>query len=153
MRPLCTALLLVAFSPNLMAQDNARLQSLFDQDQAARKSFTPSMDANAVQRFISADAERKKSTLVILRGGGLKTANDYMHAALILQHGDNSEDYRLAHSLATLAVAIDPSVPSGKWLMAASWDRLMSSYQRPQWYGTQFTFDQKNKRWSLLRKV
>lgn len=149
MRTVMTCLLMLATAP-LAAADNARLAELFAQDQAARQNVPQQLDAEAAKRFMEADAKRKEAALAIVRAGDLRTASDYLHAAVLLQHGDGAEDYRLAHALATLAVTLDPDIGSGKWLMAASWDRLMDSYSRPQWYGTQYTFDRASRRWQML---
>ena len=122
----------------IYAADNAELRSIKDADQADRRSAsTPEQWREITLR----DQERRERVLEILKSGQLSTAWDYFNAALVLQHGGSAEDIRLAHSLTTVAAAIDPEHPRAKWLIAASWDRLMTRMNRPQWYGTQSTRD------------
>ena len=77
--------------------------------------------------------------------GELKTAKDYYHAGMILQHGNQSEDYLLCHEFCVTAVFIAAGdkdvawIPKAKWLAAASEDRFLLSIGRGQRFGTQFT--------------
>jgi hypothetical protein len=52
--------------------------------------------------------------------------------------GDTANDIRLAYSLATTSMALDPDAPRCRWLSAAAWDRILVQLNKPQWYGTQF---------------
>ena len=61
------------------------------------------------------------------------------NAALVFQHGGTPETARLAHALATVAYQMNNENKAAKWRSAASWDRLMMTLKRPQWYATQFT--------------
>ena len=45
------------------------------------------------------DRARQSRVKVLFAANGLTTANDYYHAAMILQHGDAPEDFLLAHEL------------------------------------------------------
>ena len=47
----------------------------------------------------------------------------------------------MAHALATLAMNMAPEEKRRRWLVAASWDRLLMRQQQPQWYATQFLSD------------
>ena len=128
-------LALLLFAPFVaIARDNPELRSIREADQADRRS-TPASDTwrGVMQR----DSERRTRVLEILKDGQLSTAWDYYNAALVLQHGGSSEDIRLAHSLSTIALTLDPEHKRAKWLLAASWDRLMLYFKQPQWYGTQ----------------
>ena len=55
---------------------------------------------------------------------------------MILQHGGESEHYRLANALASEAMAGGHG--PAKWLTAATEDRWLVSQNRPQRYGTQY---------------
>jgi hypothetical protein len=57
---------------------------------------------------------------------------------MVYQHGQGLEDIRLAHALATVAMSLEPDEARYRWLVAASWDRIMTTQLQPQWYGTQF---------------
>ena len=58
---------------------------------------------------------------------------------MVFQH--SAEDIGLAHSLATVASYLDPQDKKYRWLMAASWDRMLMQHVQPQWYGTQYQSD------------
>ncbi len=57
------------------------------------------------------------------------------HAAMILQHGNDSEDYESAYRLAKAADDAGYSEAKGLWM--AAFDRWQLSIGRPQKYGTQ----------------
>lgn len=141
--PLKAILCLLLLAPlTSLATDNAELRSIKDADQSDRRSAPMPEQWREISRC---DQERRERVLEILKSGQLTTAWDYFNAALVLQHGGSTEDIRLAHSLSTVAATIDPEHPSAKWLMAASWDRLMIRLNKPQWYGTQSTRDSSGK--------
>lgn len=125
----------------VLAQDNAELQRMFDEDQQARQ--TADIDWEVLDKE---DAERRRAVLNLLSEGGIKTGLDYFNAAVIFQHGETVEDIRLAHSFATVSSTLGYS--RANWLKAASWDRMMMYFEQPQWYGTQFTIDESGK-WTL----
>ena len=93
-------------------------------------------------------ASGRAKVQVELAGGRVHTSSDFFNAALVMQHGQGLEDIRMAHALATIAASLDPSNRSAKWLKAASWDRMMSTQKKPQWYGTQYVRDADGK-WAL----
>lgn len=137
MIPKFTIALLLAFAPLISIAgeptDNVRLAEMFKEDQAARR-IKP-VDWTKVGPM---DKAHHDEVLSLLRLGNLRTTNDYYHAAMIMQHGDTTEDYQLAFSLSRLSAAIDPSNKRARWLSAASWDRILMSKNVPQWYGTQY---------------
>jgi hypothetical protein len=122
-----------------LAQPNERVQLLHQQDGADRiQSRGKPWDPKVSER----DAERAAAVREELKAGRLKEAKDFFAAAMVLQHGTGPDDYRLANALSWIAysMADDPeSVPAREaaWLYAASWDRLLLSLDRKQWYGTQ----------------
>lgn len=89
------------------------------------------------QQVAQRDAERRPRVMELLQPGALRSSDDYFHAAFIFQHGDTTDDYRLAHALAAISWKLDPSNLESRWLVAATWDRLLLSQGQPQWYGTQ----------------
>lgn len=127
---------LLAMNPSARAQvgDNAELAALYRQDQAARTNGA-NIDWATVSRE---DAGRRARVLALMREGGLRTAVDHEHAAMIFQHGQGLEDIRIAHALSTLAATLAPDTPRYRWRVAASWDRIMATQLQPQWYGTQY---------------
>jgi hypothetical protein len=114
---------------------NLELQKLFQADQDDRRgasNFTPQQ----LKELEAADARRSERVAEIVRRGELETAEDFYHAAMMLQHGANPEDYLSAHVLATIGVF--KGREEGKWLSAATLDRFLLSIGRPQIFGTQY---------------
>ena len=58
------------------------------------------------------------------------------HAAMVLQHGEGSEDILLAHVLSTAAAF--QGHEGGRWLSAAALDRYLHRSGSPQLLGTQY---------------
>ena len=143
MRPIQFVLSILVFASfSAIAQDNPELARMFAEDQAARR--VEEIDWTLLNRQ---DTERRAAVMAILRAGGVRTAQDYYNAAMIFQHGGSQDEIRLAHSLATIASSLRSS-PATNWLKAATWDRLMSRFDQPQWYGTQYVRDEAG-RWAL----
>jgi hypothetical protein len=115
--------------------DNSELASLRQQDQADRQG---AIDWTQVA---PRDAARLARVKALIREGALRTGSDYENAAWVFQHGDTADDIRMAHALATLAMNLAPEEKRRRWLVAASWDRLLMRQQQPQWYATQFLSD------------
>jgi hypothetical protein len=113
--------------------DNLRLSAMYAEDQRART--TKPIDWSKVAPM---DKAHQDEALKLLSAGKVRTANDYFHAAMLFQHGNSTEDYQLAYSLARLSVALNPSNKRALWLSAASWDRILMSKDVPQWYATQY---------------
>lgn len=123
---------LLILSASAVAADNPALSALRQADRADRSTGEP--DWKVIRER---DQERADAVRAEFEHGMVRTANDYQHAAMILQHGEGPEDYRLANALATIAATLEPS-PFNRWLSAATFDRLLMSHDEPQWYGTQF---------------
>jgi hypothetical protein len=128
------------------AADNERLRTIMYADQAERQApSTQPYWKGMMQR----DAERRVQVKAELVAGRVRTSADFYNAALVMQHGQGIEDIRMAHAFATIAASLDPLDRSARWLKAASWDRMMTTMNKPQWYGTQYTRDA-NGKWLLL---
>lgn len=113
--------------------DNPRLTEMYEADQAVRK--THPIDWSKVAPM---DRAHQQEAVALLRQGEVRTAADYFHAAMIMQHAEAFEDYQLAFSLARIGYALDPSNKHARWLSAAAWDRALMSKGVPQWYATQY---------------
>ena len=85
--------------------------------------------------IMSRDAARRARVLELYRAGLGQEPEPLLDAALILQHGHDSSDYRIAHELAQKAGERDSS--AADWLTKATYDRWMLSLGKPQVYGTQ----------------
>ncbi|MET4896318.1 hypothetical protein RN629_03975 [Sphingomonadaceae bacterium jetA1] len=120
------------------AQDNRDLTAMFEADQAIRQSIDPAkpIDISFVRRMIAEDNARRAAVRVMLDQNRLATAEDYYHAAFVLQHGSSAGDYLLAHTLALAAAARGKKDAS--WIAAATLDRYLMKIGQPQIYGTQY---------------
>jgi len=72
----------------------------------------------------------------MLDEGLLRAADDYYYAAMIYQHGEEPDDYLLAHAFAMAAQA--GGRPDAAWIAAASFDRFLHNIDRAQIFGTQY---------------
>ena len=117
--------------------DNPELLKIFNEDQSDRKvPKEQSIDWSVV---IPRDEARLAQVKELYEADALQTGTDYYRAALILQHGEEPEDYLLAHEFCI--VAISRREAQAKWLAAASEDRFLMSIDRPQRFGTQYCSD------------
>jgi hypothetical protein len=64
------------------------------------------------------------------------TGRDFGNAAVVLQHGQSPDDFRLAHELTIAAVALGDT--SAVWLLSRSYDRLLLSMGHRQRLNTQY---------------
>lgn len=126
---------------------NQELKDIYEQDQKERenwKEWGKSIPLEEVQRR---DAERLQTTLSMIENKELIEGIDYYHAAMILQHSNETAHYKLANELCSKAVELGEN--KAKWLYAATLDRyLLNSGSKFQKYGTQY---KKNKEglWEL----
>jgi len=134
---LCVALAtsLFVFSAPSHAASNQRLAKLEAADQADRDPGLAKIDWNIVSKR---DASRRQEVLQVLASGQIKTADDYLDAAIIFQHGDTVQDIQMAYSFASIACQLNPTSRNAMQLKADAWDRIMIKSGKPQWYGTQF---------------
>jgi len=112
--------------------DNPEMSAMFDADQSDRQN----MDKIDWDAIATHDEEHRARTKALLAAGMLHSASDYYHAAFIFQHGHNSNDYLLAHTLAVVAASLGRK--DAAWIAAASLDRYLMSIGQKQIYGTQF---------------
>lgn len=114
---------------------NAELYTMYEADQSDRAGEMDELDWTVI---VDRDEKRRRRTWEMIEVGELKVADDYFHAAMILQHGNDTIDYKMAHELASKADELGSNHFAAKWLSAAAWDRYLWQCGRPQWYGTQF---------------
>lgn len=116
-------------------RDNVELARIYDADQADREVEPEEMDWDAVS---ARDEQRMTRVTEILAAGEARTSTDYLHAAMIFQHGSTPAHIQRAHELAIEAVRLDDTNETAKWLAAAAKDRYLMQTGKPQLYGTQF---------------
>lgn len=113
--------------------DNAELGRMHQEDQADRKPGAHGIDWAVVKPRDDARLARVRE---LYASGALRTGTDWLHAAMILQHGNEAEDFLLAHEMCVAALALGE--PGAKWLAAASEDRFLRKIGRKQRFGTQY---------------
>lgn len=129
----------IAATPSLGATPAAsRIIEIKNEDQADRKMDRDSIDWSIVS---ARDAARRSEARQLLADGKIHTSAEYVAAALVFQHGEGSDDIRLAHAMATIAFNLDPLNKGAIGLLGVTWDRLLMRLNRPQWYATQFVKD------------
>jgi hypothetical protein len=112
-------------------QSNPELARLFRDDQADREhQFTMSAEEKAA--VFRKDEPRLKRTRELVESGALRTAEDFVRAAFLFQHGTEPDDFLRAHVLGMIAAKMDGS---GAWISAASLDRYLLTIGRPQIFG------------------
>ena len=111
-------------------RSNPEMTALFEADQAARRG---TIDWAVVE---PQDRARRQRARQLLDAGALQSGDDYYHAAFVFQHGSEPNDYLLAHTLATVAIA--RGRPDATWIAAATLDRYLQTIGQKQIYGTQF---------------
>jgi len=123
---------------------DAELAALYEADQSERRD--PNADWDAVSKN---DAARRQRVEALVSAGRARQATDYVHAAMVFQHGDDVPTILKARDWAMKAVQLDPDDDHARWLVAASTDRALMYAGRPQRYGTQFSRDATTGQWVL----
>ena len=129
-----------------MEAENLELKELYEADLAERDKSASISEEELLLR----DRKRRDQVRIIIEKGGLRTAGDYHHAALVCQHGEILGDYKLANDLARTAMEMGDE--RAKWLYAATLDRWLVSTGKPQKFGTQFKQDQDGQ-WHLIEPI
>jgi hypothetical protein len=113
------------------ALPNEELKRLYEADQRDRADF-----ARINWKVVSVeDEKRRQSVQQMLARDALKAPVDFYRAALIFQHGKESNDFLLAHALTMIAMS--KGYADAAWLSTATLDRYLSSIKQPQIFGTQ----------------
>jgi len=139
----------VIFGHDSDAAISTRINLLFGQDQGREKNVPASRDdAPAYWKKVSVeDHDRQVEIMGHLHKGEINSADDLYHAAMIFQHGNCPDHFKLANQLADKAVALGSK--EAKWLYAATLDRYLMSQGKPQKFGTQFMKPGGTDTWQL----
>lgn len=129
---------------NYVKSINAELYQIYKEDQADRSS--PNIDWSKVA---PRDQARSLRVREIAKNGQLKQGDDYFHAAMVMQHGENSESFLQAQQWAEKAFELNPKLTSANWLAAAAEDRYLQSINKPQIWGTQYLRDRETGKWTM----
>ncbi|MBJ6765658.1 hypothetical protein JGU66_33305 [Myxococcaceae bacterium JPH2] len=115
---------------------NAELRRMFAEDQAMRRHLPQKPTPEQVAAFVAKDRQHLARAKEMVAHGDLKTAEDFLSAGFIFQHGTTLERYAMARDMG--AEAARRGHPRGLWLTAAAWDRWRMDAGKPQRFGTQF---------------
>lgn len=130
----------------------ARLEAADQADRSQPHAHDQRIDWTAVARR---DAGRRTQVLALLAAGEIRTAADFLNAAVIFQHGSTAKDTRLALAFATVAVQLDQldhkPDSAAMQMMANAWDRTLLKDKQPQWYGTQYVRSNLDGPWRLYK--
>lgn len=132
-------------SAHAASENNKELADLYAEDQSDR--LLPSGEQINWTVVAPRDAARLARVKEMCEEQALQTGVDYYHAAMVLQHAHEPEDYLLAHELCI--IAISKGNERAKWLAAASEDRYLMNTGRPQRFGTQYCMDKPGGNYSL----
>ncbi len=113
---------------------NEELISLYKTDR--HEHVNPPKVNKAMRRQ---DLERRERVMEIVEAEERDTAEDYYHAAWIMNHGDTPDDARHAHMLALRSSEL--GYRHARWLAAATYDCWQMYQGKPQKYGTNYVYD------------
>ena len=124
------------------------MKAVFEEDQRARQP-TPGKDARQLdwEKTNRMDRDRRVEVLGYLLRGKLNSGEDLYRAAMVFQHGECAEHYKLASDLARKVAGL--GYEPAKWLCAAALDRYLMTLGQPQKFGTQFRADGPGGKWYL----
>jgi hypothetical protein len=122
---------------------NIELISLYAADKQERID-QPRANTAGYGAMRARDRERRERVIQMLAADELHTAEDYYHAAHIMNHGDTPEDAENAHRFALRSAELGHR--PARWLAAASYDRWQMYQGRPQKYGTNYVYDGRGDR-------
>lgn len=120
------------------AQNNPALQALVDADQQEREKDRSGLTPEQLKEIGARDHQRNAHVLELVTAGALHTAKDFANASLVMQHSQRFEGFQLAHELAVCALLLGDT-ETGRWLVAATYDRMLGSIGLDQRFATQFS--------------
>lgn len=140
-------LMFLPFAIFAQTTDNSELTKMHDDDQNARMVGFENIDWKILT---PQDSLRRVRVLELIDSHQIITGKDYYRSAMIFQHGNDSNDYRMAINFMKKAIELDTTI--NRWLLAAAIDRELMSRNEPQIYGTQyFKDDGENSKWELYK--
>jgi len=126
---------------------NNELLSLYEADRHERVK-QPKVNTPEYKAMRARDLQRRERVMEIVSEDKLHTAEDFYHAAQIMNHGDTPQDAKNAHMLALRSSNLGHR--PARWLAAASYDRWQMYQGKPQKYGTNYVYDgRKDRLWDV----
>lgn len=117
---------------------NDELLALYTADREERVD-QPRMGTPEYTAMREHDKQRRLRAAAIPATLKAPEAADLYHAALLFQHGDETEDAWRVYELAREAT--ERGDERARWLTAAAYDRWLMYQSKPQKYGTQYVHD------------
>lgn len=118
------------------AQDNPEIKTIVDADQAVRKNNWDTLTVEQRKAISDGDLQRNARVRAIVSSGEVHTANDFARASLVMQHSAQFAGFQLAHELAVCSMLLGDR-QTGRWLVTATYDRMLRSVGHDQRFGTQ----------------
>ena len=126
---------------------NNELLSLYQADRQERVD-QPKANTSEYKAMRGRDRERRERVMEIAAANGINTAEDFYHAAWIMNHGDTPDDARSGHMFALRSSEL--GYRPARWLAAATYDRWQMYQGKPQKYGTNYVYDgQRDRLWDV----
>jgi hypothetical protein len=122
---------------------NDELAALYKADRQERVN-QPKVNTPAYKAMRVRDLKRRKRVMELVAANELHTAEDYYHAAWIMNHGDTAEDARNSHVLALRSSEL--GYRPARWLAVATYDRWQMYQGKAQKYGTNYVYDGRRDR-------
>jgi hypothetical protein len=117
---------------------NKELLSLYEADRREHANQAK-VNTPTYETMRARDLQRRQRVMKLFEAGKLVSAEDYFHAAWIMNHGDTAEDAQNAHRFARCSSELGHR--PARWLAAASYDRWQMYQGKPQKYGTNYIYD------------
>ncbi len=148
MRLLTSFLLLatLALAPEAGAKPaafHAELRSLYEADQADRQGTDIDW-----QKVDARDRTRRVRVAELAASGALRDSRDFLHAAMVYQHGEGADEIRQAMQWAQRSAELDPANKNARWLACAAEDRWLQRSGKSQIWGTQFVLPKPGAKWT-----
>lgn len=117
---------------------NTEMKAIVEADQADRRSDWGKLNADERRAIHDRDIARNLRAREIILTGDLRTAADFANASLVMQHSPRFAGYQIAHELAVCSMLLGDR-GRGRWLIAATYDRMLGSVGHDQRFGTQYS--------------
>jgi hypothetical protein len=126
---------------------NNELASLYKADRQERTN-QPMVNTDEYKAMRKRDLERRERVMEMVAADELHSAEDFFHAASIMNHGDTIDDARNAQLLALRSSELRHR--PARWLVAVTYDRWQMYQGKPQKYGTNYVYDgRKDRLWDV----
>jgi hypothetical protein len=130
-----------------MASMNDELLTLYQSDRQEHASQAK-VNTPEYRAMRARDIQRRERVLEVMARSESFSAEDYYHAACIMNHGDGPEDAEHAHTYALRSSELGHR--PARWRAAASYDRWLMYQVKPQKYGTNYIYDgQQDRLWNV----